>query len=494
MDFLTKDMGEDRWLCTLMVLRGWQLEYAASAENITYCPTDFNEFFNQRRRWVPSTVANIMELLGEWRTATSTNDNISIVRRRKREGKKERKNGWMKTERRRKEDEEEEERKKKEEEGEEEDEDEEEERKKGRRRRRRRRRRMEIHGNVNQSLFSFSLSLSLSLSLAVSNFLSFFFVRPPPPPPPPSSSCSWSKAFIIYEVAMLFSTLVSPATVLLVMIGGLSYGTKMSLPAVEGILISISGLYVVICLLASKDFQLLVAKILTFLFAIIMGIVAIGVAVEIGDEVHKSHMHPPAPSNHSNHTGNHTNVTWFPDDLRVHPTGASWDVTGEGQPSTLDMVAPTTIPLLHNALAKSGLSVSTIYLAAMGGMFVMAGVLHPNEAFALVHGIWYLLCLPGGYLFLTIYSFTNLDDRSWGTREEKVKKAASGKVWYQTVLSGCGRVDHEPIWHFFGRLLCCRRTPPDFPAPKANAEQVIVVVAFMFRAHSFAFFGRRASS
>jgi hypothetical protein len=50
LDFLTKDMGEDRWLCTLMVVSGWELEYTAAAENITFCPDNFDEFFNQRRR------------------------------------------------------------------------------------------------------------------------------------------------------------------------------------------------------------------------------------------------------------------------------------------------------------------------------------------------------------------------------------------------------------------------------------------------------------
>jgi cellulose synthase/poly-beta-1,6-N-acetylglucosamine synthase-like glycosyltransferase len=36
-DFLTKDMGEDRWLCTLLVLKGWRLDYTAVATNYTYC-------------------------------------------------------------------------------------------------------------------------------------------------------------------------------------------------------------------------------------------------------------------------------------------------------------------------------------------------------------------------------------------------------------------------------------------------------------------------
>ncbi|XP_078666517.1 uncharacterized protein LOC144908633 [Branchiostoma floridae x Branchiostoma belcheri] len=62
-EFLMKDMGEDRWLCTLMVSNGWRLEYTAVSEDSTYCPEEFGEFYNQRRRWGPSTVANQIEIL-----------------------------------------------------------------------------------------------------------------------------------------------------------------------------------------------------------------------------------------------------------------------------------------------------------------------------------------------------------------------------------------------------------------------------------------------
>ena len=49
-EFLTKDMGEDRWLCTLLVEKGWRLEYCAVSENHTHCPEDFDTFHRQRRR------------------------------------------------------------------------------------------------------------------------------------------------------------------------------------------------------------------------------------------------------------------------------------------------------------------------------------------------------------------------------------------------------------------------------------------------------------
>ena len=58
--------------------------------------------------------------------------------------------------------------------------------------------------------------------------------------------------------------------------------------------------------------------------------------------------------------------------------------------------------------------VSTLYLTGLIGIFILAALLHLTEAYCLVHGLWYLLCLPSGYLLLIIYSICNLTDRSWG--------------------------------------------------------------------------------
>ena len=50
--------GEDRWMCTLMMLRGWKLGYSNFSCNGTYCPDNFDEFIKQRRRWILSDFAN----------------------------------------------------------------------------------------------------------------------------------------------------------------------------------------------------------------------------------------------------------------------------------------------------------------------------------------------------------------------------------------------------------------------------------------------------
>ncbi|XP_064602765.1 chitin synthase chs-2-like isoform X2 [Liolophura sinensis] len=77
--YLQYDQGEDRWLCTLLLQRGYKIEYCAAADALTYVPETFKEFFNQRRRWGPSTTANIMDLLGSFRETVRVNPNISYL-------------------------------------------------------------------------------------------------------------------------------------------------------------------------------------------------------------------------------------------------------------------------------------------------------------------------------------------------------------------------------------------------------------------------------
>ncbi|TNN56732.1 Chitin synthase 8 [Liparis tanakae] len=71
------DQGEDRWLCTLLLKQGWRVEYNAAADAYTNAPEDFKEFYNQRRRWGPSTMANIADLLGCTTMISKRNPSIS---------------------------------------------------------------------------------------------------------------------------------------------------------------------------------------------------------------------------------------------------------------------------------------------------------------------------------------------------------------------------------------------------------------------------------
>ncbi|KJH49747.1 Chitin synthase [Dictyocaulus viviparus] len=77
-DYIQYDQGEDRWLCTLLLQRGYRVEYCAASDALTFAPEGFNEFFNQRRRWIPSTIANVIDLLKDYKNVVSVNESISI--------------------------------------------------------------------------------------------------------------------------------------------------------------------------------------------------------------------------------------------------------------------------------------------------------------------------------------------------------------------------------------------------------------------------------
>jgi chitin synthase len=55
------------------------VEYVAASDALTYAPEGFYEFYNQRRRWSPSTMANIMDLLMDWRNVIRNNEDISML-------------------------------------------------------------------------------------------------------------------------------------------------------------------------------------------------------------------------------------------------------------------------------------------------------------------------------------------------------------------------------------------------------------------------------
>ncbi|CAO1376539.1 unnamed protein product [Diamesa hyperborea] len=75
--YVQYDQGEDRWLCTLLLKQKYRVEYCAASDAYTHAPEGFNEFYNQRRRWVPSTMANIFDLLGDAKNIVKINNNIS---------------------------------------------------------------------------------------------------------------------------------------------------------------------------------------------------------------------------------------------------------------------------------------------------------------------------------------------------------------------------------------------------------------------------------
>ena len=201
----------------------------------------------------------------------------------------------------------------------------------------------------------------------------------------------------------------SPSTVILVMASGLSYAdfliTNIAVLLVLLCLITIG--YALICLYTSQEFQLKVAKLLTIVFALLMAFVTVGVAAQAGDDLYKR-AHPPTPS--PSPTA-HTWAPWKPttNSSRKYIKHALRANTTLTQVSHV-VTSASAIPLEDKLPAD----VSSLYLAGLIGIFLLAAVLHPTEAACLVNGLWYLLCLPSGYLLLVVYSICNMTDRSWG--------------------------------------------------------------------------------
>ncbi|RXN01295.1 hypothetical protein EOD39_7206 [Acipenser ruthenus] len=75
--YVQYDQGEDRWLCTLLLQQGWRVEYNAASDAYTNAPQEFHEFYNQRRRWGPSTMFNIIDFLNTHKQTKKKNPSIS---------------------------------------------------------------------------------------------------------------------------------------------------------------------------------------------------------------------------------------------------------------------------------------------------------------------------------------------------------------------------------------------------------------------------------
>ena len=334
-EFLMKDMGEDRWLCTLLIEAEWRLEYCAISEDQTYCPTDFGEFFKQRRRWIPSTVANLAQLISKAGSITKKNDSISIL-------------------------------------------------------------------------------------------------------------------FILFQAIMVFSTAISPATIILVIASGLQSAFKLS-PSVTLLIISllivVSVFYGLVCIYGSPQTQIDMAKLLTFVFAVIMSIVIVGV---LKDTVYNIVGHNTASVLNLPNCANLTETTI--NSSSFSSLSSTSDISYEECLRIRKYVKGIRGSLWQQPVAIP-VSTTTIYLGAFAVTFFIATLLHLPEWYCLIHCVWYLLALPSGYLLLLIYSAANLNCQSWGTREGSTgeDKGILGwidhiKRWWRLLLAGC-------LW-------CCRRKGP----------------------------------
>uniref|UniRef100_A0A672FL72 chitin synthase n=1 Tax=Salarias fasciatus TaxID=181472 RepID=A0A672FL72_SALFA len=244
-EYVQYDQGEDRWLCTLLLQQGWRVEYNAASDAYTNSPQEFEEFYNQRRRWGPSTLANTLDLL---------HSSVETVKR----------------------------------------------------------------------------------------------------------NSSISRLYIIYQMLSVGSSILGPASVTLMIASAFQFIFTLS-GELSIVIASIPPvIYIIICFLTKSSTQLLIAALLSILYAFLM-------------------------------------------------TAALFSIIG-------DIVVQGTF------LTPTGL-----FLVSMAIMYTVTALLHPEEFGMIIYGLMYFICIPSGYLLLTIYSLVNMHVVSWGTREsnkgeEQVKK------------------------------------------------------------------------
>ncbi|ESO87529.1 hypothetical protein LOTGIDRAFT_127716 [Lottia gigantea] len=236
--YIQFEQGEDRWLCTLLLQQGHRIDYCAGADALTFAPETFNEFFNQRRRWSPSTLANMMDLLSSWRETCRINDNIS-------------------------------------------------------------------------------------------------------------------RPYILYQFILMASTILAPSTVVLMITG--SYHSVFGIDMWWSYVISVIpvAIYIVICMTQKNNLQITAAAALTAMYTVVMMIATVGTFISIATESFNS----------------------------------------------------------PNVVFLSGLAI----------IFVVAGLLHPQELFCLIYGTLYFMVVPSTFILLTVYYLCNLNNVSWGTRETPKK-------------------------------------------------------------------------
>ncbi|XP_028257826.1 chitin synthase 1 [Parambassis ranga] len=239
-EYVQYDQGEDRWLCTLLLQQGWRVEYNAASDAYTNSPQEFKEFYNQRRRWGPSTLANTLDLLHSGGQTVKRNTSIS-------------------------------------------------------------------------------------------------------------------RLYILYQMFTVGSSILGPASVTLMIAGAFQFVFR--LPGTLSIIIaSIPPIfYIIICFLTKANTQITIAGIMSVLYAFLM-------------------------------------------------TASFFSIIG-------DMVIQGTF------LTPTGL-----FLVSMTIMYLVTAILHPEEFGLIVYGLMYFICIPSGYLLLTIYSLVNMHIVSWGTRESNKGK------------------------------------------------------------------------
>ena len=79
----------------------------------------------------------------------------------------------------------------------------------------------------------------------------------------------------------------------------------------------------------------------------------------------------------------------------------------------------------------------------VASFFVFAAVVHPQEFWNLPYGIIYFVAIPSMYMLLMIYSVTNINDVSWGTREVPQSDAQKEQAEVEKLIDQQKKVEYK---------------------------------------------------
>ena len=116
------------------------------------------------------------------------------------------------------------------------------------------------------------------------------------------------------------------------------------------------------------------------------------------------------------------------------------------------LMLAVTVGIVVQTSQDSWTSPNAMFIIVLTGIFMIAGVLHPEEMLCLVPGILYFLCIPSGFLLLFIYSMCNMHVVSWGTRE--IAKVAS-KEEIEQKMKERENSSMKAVKEFCMGLCCC---------------------------------------
>jgi chitin synthase len=80
------------------------------------------------------------------------------------------------------------------------------------------------------------------------------------------------------------------------------------------------------------------------------------------------------------------------------------------------------IGIMLQIMEDGPLAPASLFFFIVAGVMVVAAILHPQEFWCLLAGVVFYVTIPSMYMLLILYAIFNLNNVSWGTREEATKK------------------------------------------------------------------------